>query len=76
MIARRYQHAINTQLGDGLAERSRSPSFCFLKNGRIGRDMIAETFSFLDHRDGFVENAVTVANEVMSVTHPVEVDVE
>src|SRR6476620_7278664 len=76
VIARRYQHAIYAQIGNQRTEFLDFFHASFFAHSRIRRDMIAESFSFLDHRDGFVENTVAVADIVMGGTHPIEVYVQ
>ena len=65
MIARCDEHAIDTQLCDGLAKRFNLLNICVLKNRGIGRDMISQALAFLDHRQGFVEHSFASAYEIV-----------
>src|SRR5262245_61961607 len=76
MIPRSHQHAIDTQQRDGLTQRFNLRNIGIFKDRGISGDMVSEALSFLNHSHGFVKYPFAVTNQVVSVTHPVEVNIE
>ena len=76
MIPRSNQHSVDTQAGDGLADLFNLFDIRVFENCGIGGDVITAAFTFFDHSDGFIKDAGAIANQIMSFTHAVQMDVD
>src|SRR5215813_2788647 len=76
MVSGRDHHPVNAQLRDQLAKVLDLSHLRLFEDGRIGGYVISEPLRFFDHIDGFVENACSIANKIISFLHAIEVNVD